>query len=70
MKNIGIIIVTIIGVFIIVFVLAPMLLTAIDKLDINPEKNWFKIFYICVQILIVIYFTFKGVKYFRKKQLK
>jgi membrane protein DedA with SNARE-associated domain len=70
MKNIGIIIVTIIGAFIILFVLTPMLLTAIDKLDINPEKNWFKIFYICLQILIVIYFTFKGVKYFRKKQLK
>ncbi len=70
MKNIGIIIVTIIGAFIILFVLTPMLLTAIDKLNINPEKNWFKIFYICLQILIVIYFTFKGVKYFRKKQLK
>ncbi len=39
MKNIGIIIVTIIGTFIIIFVLAPIVLTAIDKLDINPEKK-------------------------------
>jgi hypothetical protein len=70
MKNIGIIIVTIIGAFIILFVYTPMVLTAIDKLDVNPEKNWFKIFYTCLQILIVIYFTFKGVKYFRKIQLK
>ncbi len=67
MKYIGIIIVTIIGAFIILFALTPMLLTAIDKLHMNPEKNWFKIFYISLQIIIVIYFTVKGIKYFRKK---
>lgn len=67
MKYIRIIIITTIGAFIILFALLPMLLTAIDKLDINPEKNWFKILYICIQILIVIYFTVKGIKYFRKK---
>jgi len=70
MKYIGIIVITLIGAFIILFALMPMLLTAIDKLEINPEKNWSKMFYIYLQILIVFYFTVKGIKYFRKKQLK
>ena len=62
MKYIGIIT----GVFIILFSLTPILFSAIAKLEINP-KTEIKLFYICLQILVVISYTAKGIKFFTKK---